>query len=155
VSRDRDADLEASRDEHRGLGGGGHVRPGRAGLRGCAGQLQGYGSSRHYAALRVPAPEMQRAARANGGDHLRRTYLAALALRRAYLPEAFLRGRAPRTDRGTSDNTLLTEYSLRPACDVCRHRTQAQMVGLWDCGPGHVHVGARRASGDRDPRLAS
>jgi len=39
------------------------VRPGRAGPRGFAGQLQGYGSRRHYAALRVPAPEMQRAAR--------------------------------------------------------------------------------------------
>ncbi len=41
----------------------------------------------------------------NGGDHLRRTYLADQALRRAYLPEAFLRGRSPRTDSCTSVHT--------------------------------------------------
>ena len=57
------------RDEQLGLGGGGHVRQGRAGPQGCAGQLQGYGlrrhyaTLRHYAALRVPALEMQRADR--------------------------------------------------------------------------------------------
>jgi hypothetical protein len=27
-------------------------------------------------------------------------------------------------------DTMLTEYSLRPACDTCRHHTQAFMVGL-------------------------
>ena len=27
-------------------------------------------------------------------------------------------------------DTTLTEYSLRPACDTCRHHTQAHIVGL-------------------------
>jgi len=46
---------------------------------------------------------MQRAARVNGGDHLRRTYLASPALRRAYLPRLGVhvaRGRQPRERRG-------------------------------------------------------
>ena len=27
-------------------------------------------------------------------------------------------------------DTTFTEYSLRPACDACRHHTQTLMVGL-------------------------
>ena len=69
------------------------------------------------------------------------SYVHAPALRRADLPEAFLRGWDPRTDNGTSDNTTLTEYSLRPACDACRHRTQAQLVELERVPLGHL--GAR------------
>ncbi len=37
-------------------------------------------------------------------------------------------------------DTMLTEYSLPPACVACRLRTQVMLVGLRDCGPGHVHV---------------
>ena len=37
-------------------------------------------------------------------------------------------------------DTTITAYPLPPACDACRRRTQARMVGLGDCGPGHAHV---------------
>ena len=51
------------RDEQRGLGGGGRVRPGRAGPRGCAGKLQGHGTRRHYAYLRRRCKEPPEALR--------------------------------------------------------------------------------------------
>ena len=37
-------------------------------------------------------------------------------------------------------DTTITAYPLQPACDACRRRTQARMVGLGDCGPGQAHV---------------
>ena len=52
----------------------------------------------------------------------------APALHLADLPEAFLRGWAPRTDNGTSDNTPITENSLRPACDAIE---DGRTVRLW------------------------
>jgi hypothetical protein len=41
--------------------------------------------------------------------------------------------------------TMITAYPLPPACDACRRRTQARMVGLGGCGPGHAHVKCVRA----------
>ena len=34
----------------------------------------------------------------------------------------------------------ITAYPLQQDCDACRRRTEAWMVGLGDCGPGHAHV---------------
>jgi len=53
VKRVRDHQHLSGGDGRQGLGGGGRVGPGRAGPRGCAGQLQGHGSRRHCAALRL------------------------------------------------------------------------------------------------------
>ena len=66
------------RDEHQGRGACGHVRQARAGSRGYAGQLQGYGSRRKLccatrscagAAKRRPRLCVEKRVTSNGGDH--------------------------------------------------------------------------------------
>ena len=147
------------RDEHQGRGACGHVRQARAGSRGYAGQLQGYGSRRKLccatrscagAAKRRPRLCVEKRVTSNGGDHagggggrdgrLRMAYVVRTSLLLPYGVGVWIETRkwlasattTPRGDR-RQDFRLRPRPRLRFQSECHVHCTQPCCRGPWVC----------------------